>query len=74
MIKSAALLMLLAVCFGCWRSFLVVPAKHRPRRARAVTVPPKAEKDDAERVTADGVRYYEWDLLTAQNSTNEKVL
>jgi len=73
-IKAAALLTLLAVCFASWRSFLVVPPKLRPRRARPVTVPPKAEADNAERVTADGVRYYEWDLLTAQNSTNEKVL
>jgi len=61
-IKAAALLMLLAVCFASWRSFLVVPAKHRPRRARAVTVPPKAEKDNAERVSDEGVRYFEWEI------------
>ena len=62
MIKAAALLALLAVCFDCWRSFLVVPTKHRTRRARAVTVPPKAETDDAERVSDEGVRYFEWEI------------
>jgi hypothetical protein len=61
-IKAVALFALFAVCFGCWRSFLVVPSKHRPRRARSVTVPPKAERDNAERVSDEGVRYFEWEI------------